>query len=235
MSAETSGGPRHAHERLDRLTEQVLDMSERAESLIALAVEALRSRDPGKAEAVIAGDRLVDALELTVEHTAISLLALQHPMARDLRFVIGAIKISNDLERVGDHAVNIAQSTLRLITLGARISPDPGIEEMARRARTMLSDALDAFVRADGALGRDVCRRDDQVDALHDSLFRILLTHMLEDPSTISEALELFLVSRNLERVADLATNIAEDAVYLAEGKSIKHHAEDRGVEPIAG
>ena len=90
----------------------------------------------------------------------------------------------------------------------------------------MLADSLDAFVRADGTLGREVTRRDDQVDALHDSLFRILLTHMLEDPSTISAALELFLVSRNLERVADLATNIAEDAVYLAEGKSIKHRRE---------
>jgi phosphate transport system protein len=94
----------------------------------------------------------------------------------------------------------------------------------------MLSDALDAFLRADGTLGRDVCKRDDQVDALHDSLFRILLTHMLEDPTTISAALELFLVSRNLERVADLATNIAEDAVYLAEGKTIKHHLEDRSL-----
>jgi len=97
----------------------------------------------------------------------------------------------------------------------------------------MLADALDAFVRADGALGRDVCKRDDQVDALHDSLFRILLTHMLEDPSTISAALELFLVSRNLERVADLATNIGEDAVYLAEGKQIKHHLEDRGIAAV--
>jgi phosphate transport system protein len=100
----------------------------------------------------------------------------------------------------------------------------------------MLSDALDAVVRLDGQLGRDVCRRDDQVDELHESVFRILLTHMMEDPSTISAALELLLVSRNLERVADLATNVAEDAVYLAEGKTIKHHLEDRpapGVPPL--
>ena len=147
-------------------------------------------------------------------------------MARDLRFIISAIKISSDLERVGDHAVNISQSALRLAEMKSDITPDPEIEDMARRARAMLADALDAFVRADGVLGREVTRRDDQVDALHDSLFRILLTHMLEDPTTISAALELFLVSRNLERVADLATNIAEDAVYLAEGKSIKHRRE---------
>jgi phosphate transport system protein len=220
---------RHFHEQLDQLKQRLLDMSEQAERLIALAVDALLTSDNAKAAAVLAGDHTVDALELEVERLAISLLALQQPMARDLRFIIGAIKISNDLERVGDHAVNIAQSTQRLLERRSNITPDPEIRDMARRAREMLGDALDAFVRGDGTLGRDVCRRDDQVDALHDSMFRILLTHMLEDPSTISAALELLLVSRNLERVADLATTVAEDAVYLAEGKSIKHHAEDAG------
>jgi phosphate transport system protein len=228
MTAEPITGFRHFHDQLDQLKQRLLTMSERAEGLVDLAVDALLTRDAGKAEVVLTGDRDVDALELEVEQLAVSLLALQQPMARDLRFLIGAIKISSDLERVGDHAVNIAQSTLRLIDLKSYITPDPEIAEMARRARQMLSDALDAFIRADGTLGRDVCRRDDQVDALHDSLFRILLTHMLENPATISAALELFLVSRNLERVADLATNIGEDAVYLAEGKSIKHHIEDR-------
>ncbi len=121
----------------------------------------------------------------------------------------------------------MAQSALRLIANKSDITPDPEIEEMARRARQMLGDALDSFIRADGALGRAVCAMDDQVDALHDSVFRIVITHMLEDPQTISAALELFLVSRNLERVADLATNIGEDAVYLAEGKQIKHHADE--------
>ncbi|HEX5408428.1 MAG TPA: phosphate signaling complex protein PhoU [Gemmatimonadaceae bacterium] len=228
VATESSTGPRHFHEQLEQLRTRLLDMSARAEELIDQAVDALRHRDADKADVVIRADAELDALEIDIEQLAISLLALQQPMARDLRFIIGAIKISNDLERVGDHAVNIAQSALRLDDLRALITPDPEIEDMARRARGMLSDALDAFVRADGAVSRDVCRRDDQVDALHDSLFRILLTHMLEDPSTISAALELFLVSRNLERVADLATNIAEDAVYLAEGKSIKHHLEDR-------
>lgn len=231
--AESTSGFRHFHEQLDLLKQRLLDMSERAEALVDVAVDALLRRDIGKADVVISGDRELDALEIEIEQLAISLLALQQPMARDLRFIIGAIKISNDLERVGDHAVNIAQSALRLNDMRSIITPDPEIEDMARRARAMLSDALDAFVRADGTLGREVCKRDDQVDALHDSLFRILLTHMLEDPTTISAALELFLVSRNLERVADLATNIAEDAVYLAEGKTIKHHLEDRS--PGAG
>jgi phosphate transport system protein len=124
--------------------------------------------------------------------------------------------------------VNIAQSTLRLAAMRTRITPDPEITDMARRARKMLGDALAAFVRADGALGRAVCQADDAVDSLHDSVFRILLTHMMADAHTINASIELLLVSRNLERVADLATNIGEDAVFLAEGKQIKHHAELR-------
>jgi phosphate transport system protein len=228
VPAEGAGGYRHFHVQLDTLKQRLLDMSERSEALIEVAVEALVQRDPGKAHAVIAGDHELDDLELEVEQLAISLLALQQPMARDLRFIIGGIKVSNDLERVGDHAVNIAQSTERL--LQARpIAPEPEIVEMARLAREMLSDALEAFIRGDAAGGREVCRRDDKVDALHDSVFRILLTHMMEDPHTIGTGMELFLVSRNLERVADLATNIGEDVVFLVEGRSIKHHAEDRG------
>jgi len=131
--------------------------------------------------------------------------------------------VTSDLERIGDHAVNIAQTAQRLVALRSTITPDPEIEDMARRARAMLSDSIDAFLRADGALGRNVCARDDQVDALHESVFRILLTHMMADPRTINPSLEYLLVSRNLERVADLATNIGEDAVFLAEGKNIKH------------
>ena len=204
-------------------------MSGEAEAALGLAVEALLERDPEKARQVIQGDR---------DHRqhgdggrgadCIDLLALQQPMARDLRMLISAIKIANDLERVGDHAVNIAQSAERLAQ-ARPIAPEPEIVEMARLAREMLSDALEAFIRGDAAAGREICIRDDKVDALHDSVFRILLTHMMEDPHTIGAGMELFLVSRNLERVADLATNIAEDVVFLVEGKSIKHHAEDRG------
>ena len=220
-------GFRHFHDQLAQLKQRLLDMSDLATSLLDLSVDALLSRDASLAEGVLAGDKELDALELEVEELAIALLALQQPMARDLRFIISSIKVSNDLERVGDHAVNIAQSAVRLSTSSMVITPDPEIAEMARRARQMLRDALTALVRADGALGRAVCRADDEVDALHNSLFRILVTHMMEDARTITPSLELFLVSRNLERVADLATNIGEDAVFLAEGKQIKHHAEE--------
>jgi phosphate transport system protein len=234
MSPDTTPGFRHFHDQLATLKQRLLEMSERAEELVDLAVEALLTHDQDKADAVLVGDRDVDDLELDIEHLAVELLALQQPMARDLRFIVGAIRVSSDLERVGDHAVNIAQSAIRLITSRSTITPDPEIEDMARRARRMLSEAIDAFIRGDGAMGRAVCRSDDQVDALHDSVFRILLTHMMADPRTITQSLELLLVSRNLERVADLATNIGEDAVFLAEGKQIKHHAEERAAPPPA-
>ena len=227
MNSEPTSGFRHFHEQLGALKQRLLAMSARAEELVELAVDALLTHDVGKAQAVIEGDREIDQQELEVEQLTVGLLALQQPMARDLRFLISAIRVTSDLERVGDHAVNIAHCVLRLHALPTRVTPELSIAEMARRARSMLADALDAFVRGDGALGRDVCKRDDQVDALNDSHFRVLLTHMMGDPRTINPSIELLLVSRNLERVADLATNISEDAVFLAEGKQIKHHAEE--------
>ena len=225
MSGETH---RHFHEQLSHVKVRLLTMSGEAEAALGLAVEALLERDVDKAHHVITNDRIIDAMEVEIEEQSINLLALQQPMARDLRMLTSALKIANDLERVGDHAVNIAQSAERLAQ-SRPITPEPEIVEMARLARAMLSDALEAFIRGDAAAGREVCRRDDKVDALHRSVFRILLTHMMEDPHMIGAGMELFLVSRNLERVADLATNIGEDVVFLVEGKSIKHHAEDRG------
>src|SRR3954469_7098708 len=131
-------GFRHFHDQLAHLKQRLLDMSELATSLLDLSVDALLSRDANMAEAVVTGDQELDALELSVEDQAIGLLALQQPMARDLRFIIAAIKVSNDLERVGDHAVNIAQSAMRLSGSSTVITPDPEIAEMARRARKML-------------------------------------------------------------------------------------------------
>ncbi len=219
---------RHFHEELSDLKVRLLTMSGEAEAALGLAVDALLDRDSAKAAQVIAGDHIIDTMEVEIEEQCINLLALQQPMARDLRMLTCALKIANDLERVGDHAVNIAESTQRLLQTRP-ITPEPEVVEMARLAREMLSDALEAFIRGDAIAGREVCRRDDKVDALHRSVFRILLTHMMEDPHTIGSGMDLFLVSRNLERIADLATNIGEDVVFLVEGKSIKHHAEDGG------
>jgi phosphate transport system protein len=218
----TPGAARHFHTELSELRSLLLEMSTLAEELVRHASESLREGDPALAEAVVLGDRELDAIEMEVEDRCIHLLALQQPLARDLRFIAMAMKVSNDLERVGDHAVNIAQTVQRLGDFPPLVQP-PEIEEMARLASGMLSDALDGFVRGDAAAAREVCKRDDRVDALHESMFRILLTHMMEDPRRIGAAMEIFLVSRNLERIGDLATNVAEDTVFLVEGRSIRH------------
>lgn len=218
---------RHFHDELANLKQLVLQMSGRAEDALGHAVEALLARDTEAARRVIAADGEIDDLEIEIENLVTNLLALHQPMAKDLRLLLAALKISNDLERVGDHAVNIAECVKHLVDAGP-ITPAPELIEMARSARQMLSAVLQAFVRGDAKAARDVCPLDDHVDALHASLFRVLLTHMAENPRSIGAAMELFLVSRNLERVGDLATNIAEDVVFLVDGATIKHHAEER-------
>ena len=209
---------RHFHDELSHVKVRLLTMSGEAEAALGLAVEALLERDSEKASRVIAGDRVIDAMEVEIEEQCINLLALQQPMARDLRMLTSALKIANDLERVGDHAVNIAESTERLIQTRP-IAPEPEIIEMARLAREMLSDALEAFIRGDAAGGREVCRRDDKVDALHRSVFRILLTHMMENPHNIGQSAHLLFVAKNLERVGDHATNVAEMVYFAATGR----------------
>jgi phosphate transport system protein len=194
-------------------------------------VRALLQRDVEQAQQVIDRDNEIDRLELEIDERAVRLLALQQPLARDLRLIAIALKIGNDLERVGDHAVNIASMVQHLVS--APLLPVvPEIEEMVRLASGMLADALDAFVRADPELARAVLRRDDRVDELHENNFRILLTHMMEDPRKITAAMDLFLISANLERIADLATNISEEVVFLVEGRTIKHQALRRRAEP---
>ncbi|MEK7380511.1 MAG: phosphate signaling complex protein PhoU [Gemmatimonadota bacterium] len=215
---------RHFHEQLTDLQARLVAMAGDAEAALAMAVEALLTRDVGRAEQVMAGDREIDRQEMEVEEECIRLLALQQPMAGDLRLLTATLKISNDLERVGDHAVNIAEAAIRFAK-GHTIVPEPELVEMARLTRAMLGDAVVAFIRRDPVAARVVCLRDDRVDALHRSVFRIVLTHMMENPTAISDGMELTSTSRNLERVADLATNIAEDVVFLVEGKSIKHGA----------
>ncbi len=208
-----SQSQRHFHEELSHLKQRLVALSSEAEEATGNAVEALLRRDKTLAQDVIRGDRAINTLESAIEEQAFQLIALHQPMARDLRLIFSAIKIVHDLERVGDHAVNIAQSAERLLAF-PHVVPEPEIVEMARLSRQMLADALGAFVRADAPLAREVCRRDDAVDSLNDSVFRILLTHMMEDQRSIGACMELLLVSRNLERVADLATNIAEDVVF---------------------
>ncbi len=223
MLPEQQRRRRHFHDELDGLQDKLLEMAGIVEELVRVSVHALERRDPKPSEWVKAEDDRVDQLEIEIDERAMELLALQQPMARDLRQVVATLKVANDLERVGDHAVNIAKAVRRLAEAPAFPSV-PEIPEMAGIARGMLGDALAAFVSRNSSNARMVCLRDEKVDNLRRSLFRILLTHMLEEPRRITPALEFLLISQNLERIADLSTNIAEDVVFLVEGRTIKHH-----------
>jgi phosphate transport system protein len=219
---------RHFERELEELKRQLLLMGGRAEGIVLKSVESLRRLDEDLAREVFADDRIIDRMEIDVDERCLRLLALQQPMARDLRFITAALKINNDLERVGDHAVNIAQSTVRLAGQPL-VKPLVDIPRMATLANGMLHEALDAFVQRDAETARLLCRRDDEVDDLNRQVFRELVSFMVEDPATITRAMELVLVARNLERVADLATNVAEEVVFIAEARVIKHHAEELG------
>jgi len=216
------GTPRHFHQELAALKATLLEMSGLAEEMVRLSVQAFVEQDPARAQAVVDMDRRVDDLEVQIDRAVHELLALQQPMASDLRLLTMTMQISNDVERIGDHAVNVARAVQRMAGMPP-FGRSPEIIEMGELASRMLSDALEAFVRGDPDMARDVCRRDDQVDHLYNSMFRILLTHMMEDPRRIGPSMTLLLISKNLERIADLATNVGEDVVFLVEGVNIKH------------
>ena len=210
-------------EGLDDLKATLVGMAGLAEEQVSKAMRALVERSTELAAEVIEGDNAIDDLEVQVDNMAISLLALQQPMARDLRFITMAMKVSNDLERVGDHAENIADAVQYMIS-APPFPVLPEVEEMVRVATNMLADSLDAFVRGDAVNAREILKRDDRVDELHENNFRILLTHMMEDPRKITAGMDLLLISGNIERIADLATNICEEVIFLVEGHSVKHN-----------
>jgi phosphate transport system protein len=216
------GAARHFHQELAGLKGKLLEMSGLAEEMVRLSVRAFVEQDPAQAQAVVDRDRRIDELELEIDRAVHELLATQQPMASDLRFLTMTMQIANDLERVGDHAVNVARAVKHMAGMPA-FRRTPEVVEMAELASEMLSDALDAFVRGDPVMAREICRRDDRVDHLYNAMFRILLTHMMEDPRRIGPSMSLLLISKNLERIADLATNISEDVVFLVEGVNIKH------------
>ncbi len=213
-------------EELKALKAKLMEMATRAEDQIALAVRGLKDRDEGLARQVLEREPAINLLDIEIDERSLRLLALRQPLAADLRFITAALKISNDLERIGDLAVNIVERTLDLLQQ-PQLKPLIDIPRMARIAQEMVRDALTAFVNGDDRLARDVCERDDQVDRLNDQVFRELLTYMMQDPHTIPRAVDLILVGRHLERIADHATNIGEDVIYMVRGKTIKHHVEE--------
>ena len=221
----------HFEADLQALRNQLLTMGGLVEERVHRAVHALVHRGEQDAQRVIATDKEVNDLQMDIDDRCLRLLATQTPLAVDLRLITSAMKINADLERIGDQAVNIAESVLVLIPQPP-LKPLIDIPRMAAIAEKMIRDALDAFVKKDAELARDVLRRDDEVDELKDQVFRELLTYMMADPGTIQRALSLILISRNLERIADHATNIAEDVIFIAEAKDVRHHAESGGAKP---
>ncbi|HYA49288.1 MAG TPA: phosphate signaling complex protein PhoU [Burkholderiales bacterium] len=213
-------------EELKDLKEKLLEMASRAEEQIGLAVRSLKDRERAMACQVLEKEEDINRLDIEIDAMVMRMLALRQPMAADLRFITSAMKISSDLERIGDLAVNIAERTLELLKF-PQLKPLIDIPRMAETAQGMVRDALNAFISGDADLARDVCQRDDQVDQLNQQIFRELLTFMMEDPETITRAVDLLLVGRHLERIADHATNIGEDVIYMVKGKTIKHHIEE--------
>jgi len=208
---------------MQALKSQLLTMGGLVENRIHRAVDSLIHRNDAEAQKVIESDVEINDLQIEVDERCLKLLATQTPVAGDLRFIAAAMKINSDLERMGDQAVNIAENTMKCLDKPP-LKPFIDLPRMAALAQEMTRDALDAFVRRDADLARDVLRRDDEVDDLKDQVFRELLTYMMADPGTIERALSLILISRNLERVADHATNIAEDVIFLVEAKDVRHH-----------
>ncbi len=212
----------HLQREISHLKDNILLMGGRAEEALASAVKALHGRDTKLAERVIVNDRSIDMFEVEIEEDCLKILALYQPVASDLRFVIAILKINNDLERIADLAVNIAE---RAITI-AEGKPDvipPALADMEGKVQAMLKDAIDSLVTLNEPLARDVLRRDDEVDVLHQGMYRLFEDNIRAFPENIGRDINLLSVSRYLERAADQITNIAEDVVYMVTGAIIRH------------
>lgn len=216
---------RHFEAELQRLKEKLLAMGSHAETALSRGIKALVHRDDDLAREVIHTDSVLDHFEIEIDEISIGLLALQGPMASDLRLITVAMKISHDLERVGDGATTIARRTLEL-SLEPQLKPYADIPRMADLAMEMLDDALDGFVKHDSAKARTVIPRDQEVDEINRQLHRELVSFMIERPTTITRCLNLMVISKCIERIADHAKNIAEEVVFLYEARDIRHSGE---------
>jgi len=214
--------PFHLRRELDILTQKVLSLGARVEDSVRHSVLSLDSDNVDSAEDVVKGDILIDQAEVELEEECLKVLALHQPVAADLRFVVAVLKINNDLERIGDLATNIAKQSISLRSRGWEVGPFD-LKYMSQLAQLMLRDALNAFVSHDPSLARNVCTRDDEVDDMKRDI-RVRIEKILqEDPYRVEPLFKVLSISRNLERIADLATNIAEDVSYMLEGKIIRH------------
>jgi phosphate transport system protein len=216
---------RHFVEELETLQGRLLEMGSLVESGVHQSVLALVENSEELAQQVLHNEDRINRFEVEIDEMAVRLLALQQPMARDLRLITAAIKINTDLERMGDLAVNIVERSIALMHR-PRVKPLIDIPQMARTVESMVRKSLDAFVKREPELARSVLLSDDVVDRLRDSIHNELVAFMQHDPSIIPQAIDLILVARHLERIADHATNIAEDTLFLVKGIDVRHHLE---------
>jgi phosphate transport system protein len=213
---------KHYEQQLRLLKEKLLLMSHTAEQMIADAIKALVDRRPSLAEAVIRKDDELDKLEIEIDNLCYEVLALEQPVARDLRFIATALKIVRDLERIGDTAVNIAERSRELLS-EPELKRLIDLPRMAAAAQRILKNSLDAFVNSDAERAEEVIREDDIIDDIYEQIFGELLTYMMQDPSYISRALKLIFIAKHLERVGDHSANIAEMVIFLVRGQDIRH------------
>ena len=218
---------RHFEHDLGQLKERLLWMGGLAERAIHQAVHAVLEGDASLAQRVLDEENAINELQIEIDDRVVQLLALHQLMATDLRFALAVSRINSDLERIGDQAVNIAQSALRILR-HPRVKPYVDLPRMSELAEGMVRDSLNALVRGNIELARSVLVRDDQVDALRDQIFRELLSYMMGDSAVVFQAFELILVAKNLERVADHSTNIAEDVIYIVAGHDVRHSGVER-------
>lgn len=218
---------RHFERDLEELKQRLLWMASLAERAVHQALQSVFEKDEALANRVLEEEKAINDMQIEIDSRVMELAALQQPMAMDLRFIFSASRINNDLERIGDQAVNIAQSSLRILR-HPQVKPYVDLPRMGELAEGMVRDSLNALVQRDAELGKSVLTRDDEVDHLRDQIFRELLTYMMENSSFIFPAFELVLVTKNLERIGDHATNIAEDVIYMVAGKDVRHLAADR-------
>lgn len=212
-------------EDLKKLHEEILYMGGLVEDQIQKAVKSLVDRDSELAKIIIERDHEVNRLDVEIDELCIRLLALHQPAGKDLRFITTGLKITTDLERIGDMSVNTCERALEL-NQEPQLKPYIDIPRMARIAQRMTRESLDAFVREDTDLALKVCKDDEEIDQLNSQIFREVITFMIEDPHTVSRAIKISSISKYLERMADHATNIAEMVIFMVKGKSIRHMKE---------
>ena len=218
---------RHFQKELESIKTSLIKMGSIVEENISHALQALLERNESLAQKVIENEERINTLEIEIDNAIVDLLALQQPVASDLRFIIAAQKINNDLERIGDHAVNIAEADLNLIRIKS-IDSLLELPKMAVTTKLMLRQALDSFILLDPALAQRVVESDDQIDDLNRSMTTDVIELLKSDKRTIEFGLELVRISRNLERVADMSTNIAEEVIFHTQARVVKHHAEEK-------